>query len=159
MTTSVFYTHPQNLLQRTTLLTCRNIGVHYSRKTWDKDIWWNPETLCLLVQLKYKRSRYKSFNLVSLSHFWPAFWIWRLIGWGTYQDYLFSLIVQDYQIIINTQCPLMILFWIACLYSIIWGTKEVIFGFTLGSNSPGIPHGHTNQWNFDFLVTAWYTFA
>ena len=32
MTTSVFYIHPQHLLQRTTLLTCRNIGVSYSVK-------------------------------------------------------------------------------------------------------------------------------
>ena len=31
-TTSVFYIHPQHLLQRTTLLTCRNIGVSYSVK-------------------------------------------------------------------------------------------------------------------------------
>ena len=53
----------------------------------------------------------------------------------------------------------MILFWIAYLYSIIWGAKEVIFDFTLASNSPGMPDGHTNQWNFDFPVTAWYTFA
>ena len=34
------------------------------------------------------------------------------------------------------------------------GAKEVIFGLTLASNSPSIPHGHTNQWNFGFLVTA-----
>ena len=33
MTTSVFYIHPQHLLQRTTLLTCRNIGVSYSAKS------------------------------------------------------------------------------------------------------------------------------
>ena len=32
MTTSVFYIHPQNLLQRTTLLTCHNIAVSYSAK-------------------------------------------------------------------------------------------------------------------------------
>ena len=32
MTASVFYIHPQHLLQRTTLLTCRNIGVSYSAK-------------------------------------------------------------------------------------------------------------------------------
>ena len=32
MTTSVFYIHPQHLLQRTTLLTCHNIGVSYSAK-------------------------------------------------------------------------------------------------------------------------------
>ena len=32
MTTSVFYIHPQHLLQWTTLLTCRNIGVSYSAK-------------------------------------------------------------------------------------------------------------------------------
>ena len=32
VTTSVFYIHPQHLLQRTTLLTCRNIGVSYSAK-------------------------------------------------------------------------------------------------------------------------------
>ena len=32
MTTSVFYTHPQHLLQRTPLLNCRNIGVSYSAK-------------------------------------------------------------------------------------------------------------------------------
>ena len=32
MTTSVFYIHPQHLLQRTTLLTCRNIGVSCSAK-------------------------------------------------------------------------------------------------------------------------------
>ena len=32
MTTSVFYIHPQHLLQRTTLLTCRNMGVSYSAK-------------------------------------------------------------------------------------------------------------------------------
>ena len=32
MTTSVFYIHPQHLLQRTTLLTSHNIGVSYSAK-------------------------------------------------------------------------------------------------------------------------------
>ena len=32
MTTSVFYTHHKHLLQRTTLLTWRNIGVSYSPK-------------------------------------------------------------------------------------------------------------------------------
>ena len=32
MTTSVFYIHPQHLLQWTTLLTCLNIGVSYSAK-------------------------------------------------------------------------------------------------------------------------------
>ena len=32
MTTSVFYIHPQHLLQWTTLLTSRNIGVSYSAK-------------------------------------------------------------------------------------------------------------------------------
>ena len=32
MTTSVFYIHPQHHLQRTTLLTCRNIGVPYLAK-------------------------------------------------------------------------------------------------------------------------------
>ena len=32
ITTSLFYIHPQLLLQRTTLLTCRNIGVSYSAK-------------------------------------------------------------------------------------------------------------------------------
>ena len=32
VTTSVFYIHPQHLLQRTTLLICRNIGVSYSAK-------------------------------------------------------------------------------------------------------------------------------
>ena len=32
MTTSVFYIHPQHLLQWTTLLTCRNTGVSYSAK-------------------------------------------------------------------------------------------------------------------------------
>ena len=32
MTTSLFYIHPQHLFQRTTLLTCRNIGVSYSAK-------------------------------------------------------------------------------------------------------------------------------
>ena len=32
VTTSVFYIHPQHLLQRTTLLTCRKIGVPYLAK-------------------------------------------------------------------------------------------------------------------------------
>ena len=32
MTNSMFYIHPKHLLQRTTLLTCRNIGVSYSAK-------------------------------------------------------------------------------------------------------------------------------
>ena len=32
VTTLVFYIHPQHLLQRTTLLTCHNMGVSYSAK-------------------------------------------------------------------------------------------------------------------------------
>ena len=32
VTTSVFYIHPQHLLQRTTLLICYNMGVSYSTK-------------------------------------------------------------------------------------------------------------------------------
>ena len=36
-------------------------------------------------------------------------------------------------------------------FSIIWVAKEVIFGLTLAPNSPSIPNGHANQWNFGFL--------
>ena len=96
MTTSVFYTHPKHLLQRTTLLTCRNIGVIYSPK---------PET--------------KTFGGI---HKLCVYWLNLNI----------------------TEVDTKVLTWSAL----------VIFGLTLASNSPSIPHDHTNQWNFGFLVTA-----
>ena len=72
MTTSVFYIHPQHLLHRTKLLTCRNIGVSYSAKPEAKTFGEIHKFCAYWFNLNIKKLDPK-FNSVSLSHFWPAF--------------------------------------------------------------------------------------